>query len=762
MFQIFAARMFEQRVLTAYREKVAAERQRKLLEELEDEDKLQAQREAKKQREAAKKKEKKRQQQQAKAEEKAKKEAEKAEEEARLREAEEKKLEEQRRKKEEQRKKREEEKRKQDEEKAKKEAEKARRLQEEQQRREEAERKAREQKAAEKAKKDEARKREREEREAREKEARERKAQEDREKKEREAKARAEKEAKEREKSAQQSAQPPQHSHPPQITKRPSQAGMVAVPGVYPKQTPSGVSSPHPQIATPAILKAPTPAKQRQASQQGSHASSPKQTHSQPSSAPSKSSSPRSTSASQSSVQPKTIMQKAGNQQAAQPSGQQPLPTPSPLHQAPVQPPPGMSPFGQHPGGLGGMPPAGFPGFHGPQGPVMHGMNQRGPMPMFPHQGPPPMGLPSRMSFGGPTMNGMTPPPGMMPPPGGRGFPFDAPLAGQPPPGFAQHSANQHTSPIGQIPPGSDAPRQSVSGHSRQQSSDKERFESAANQPIARPAPIGRPSSVKPPGAERNGSNSDIDDLNKHLGSSALLADDDEPLPNMGDARRHSTVQNPGARGITIPAGMPGFGGPHNGWGAPMMPFGSSPGLSQPSWGSLPNQGMSSWTNNANAFNVNGFAPMGPGQMHRPAGVGASRPLTIRLSICQACRQLSDASRGDGNGFHSVDALLRQIDLNRPLLDSPITIREIEEICETEGDSQNGGGELHIRKINAEGSLAVKWEADAATPDQGRGSSGLGEIGSPMPNKSSPVPGFGAPGMRGFQSLGAVSSPSNN
>ena len=38
MFQIFAARMFEQRVLTAYREKVARERQQKLLEELNDED----------------------------------------------------------------------------------------------------------------------------------------------------------------------------------------------------------------------------------------------------------------------------------------------------------------------------------------------------------------------------------------------------------------------------------------------------------------------------------------------------------------------------------------------------------------------------------------------------------------------------------------------------------------------------------------------------------------------------------------------------
>ena len=60
MFSIFAARMFEQRVLQAYREKVAQERQLQLLRELEDEDKLSKERELKKQREKEKKKDKKR------------------------------------------------------------------------------------------------------------------------------------------------------------------------------------------------------------------------------------------------------------------------------------------------------------------------------------------------------------------------------------------------------------------------------------------------------------------------------------------------------------------------------------------------------------------------------------------------------------------------------------------------------------------------------------------------------------------------------
>jgi hypothetical protein len=60
MFSIFAARMFEQRVLQAYREKVAQERQMQLLRELEDEDKMTKEREQKKQSANQRKKDKKR------------------------------------------------------------------------------------------------------------------------------------------------------------------------------------------------------------------------------------------------------------------------------------------------------------------------------------------------------------------------------------------------------------------------------------------------------------------------------------------------------------------------------------------------------------------------------------------------------------------------------------------------------------------------------------------------------------------------------
>ncbi|KAL9545581.1 hypothetical protein MBANPS3_007083 [Mucor bainieri] len=61
MFQVFAARMFEQRVLTAYREKVAQDRQKRLIEELEEEDRQRQERELKKQQDKEKKRDKKRQ-----------------------------------------------------------------------------------------------------------------------------------------------------------------------------------------------------------------------------------------------------------------------------------------------------------------------------------------------------------------------------------------------------------------------------------------------------------------------------------------------------------------------------------------------------------------------------------------------------------------------------------------------------------------------------------------------------------------------------
>ena len=104
MFQIFAARTLEQRVLKAYRECVAHERQLELLRELEEEESNEKAREAKRAKENQRKKDRKKQMRQQKEEERLRKEQEKAAEEAAAREADRKRQEELQRKREAERK----------------------------------------------------------------------------------------------------------------------------------------------------------------------------------------------------------------------------------------------------------------------------------------------------------------------------------------------------------------------------------------------------------------------------------------------------------------------------------------------------------------------------------------------------------------------------------------------------------------------------------------------------------------------------------
>ncbi|KAJ3180863.1 Stress response protein nst1 [Gaertneriomyces sp. JEL0708] len=205
MFQIFAAKMFEQRVLQAYREKVAQERQMHLLAELEREKELQAQRELNKQKQKEKKRQAKKLQKQQKEEERLAQERKRLEEEERLRlqkeakaEADRKKRESERAKREEERAKREEEeRRKREAERARKEEEKRRQREAEERKRkerEERERQERERKENEKRERELRERRELEERQKREKEEQRRRELEERERREREALERRERE----------------------------------------------------------------------------------------------------------------------------------------------------------------------------------------------------------------------------------------------------------------------------------------------------------------------------------------------------------------------------------------------------------------------------------------------------------------------------------------------------------------------------------------------------------------------------------------
>ncbi|KAG0172919.1 Stress response protein nst1 [Apophysomyces sp. BC1021] len=182
MFQIFAARMFEQRVLAAYREKVARERQQRLIQELEEEEKLREERELKKLKDKERKKDKKRQLKEQKERERLEREAKHQAEEALAKAERERKLEEERQKREQERLKKEEERK-------QKEEERRRRLKEERERAAEKERKRKE--------KEEQERREREEKVRQERKERERQGREEKEEKERSEKQQRERKEKE-------------------------------------------------------------------------------------------------------------------------------------------------------------------------------------------------------------------------------------------------------------------------------------------------------------------------------------------------------------------------------------------------------------------------------------------------------------------------------------------------------------------------------------------------------------------------------------
>lgn len=507
MFQIFAARMFEQRVLTAYREKVAAERQQKLIEELEEESRLDTQREAKKAKEAQKKKDKKRQLKLKQEEEKAQREAKKAAEEAAIREEEEKRLEEQRQKKEEQRRKKEIERKALEEERQRKEAEKQRRLQEAKEQQAEQERKQREQKEREKRKREEKKKMEREEKEAKEKAAAEKRDREAADKREKDAKTQAEKDPKEQARKSEQAAK---SANPVALAEIP-----IPKPTRPSAQTRSSHASPHLHIATPVVPKAPTPIRVRQPSFQDSHLSSPKTSQ-----APSTGSntSPASANVSQSN---------AGS------NGGKPTPA---LPQQPHRTPPfqtagNSSNFIPQPPGLPSIPANGGNTYPPNFAPMMPGGPSRVPMqePLFGNQ--PPIGSPQQRHL---TPGALPFPPGMSATrqasvPTTQGHPGPAALSQAN--SNAQYIMTRDTMPS------------HSRSHSRQTSTSLERSAMempstpAVTQPIARPAPIRRPSSVAPhqQGEKERARKAEVDDLTDHLGSSALLDDTDVPLTSAGN-----------------------------------------------------------------------------------------------------------------------------------------------------------------------------------------------------------------------------------
>ncbi|KAF7884539.1 uncharacterized protein EAF02_004875 [Botrytis sinoallii] len=689
MFQIFAARMFEQRVLTAYKEKVAKERQQKLLEELEEESRADSQKKAKRAKDAQKKKEKLLEKKRAMAEEKARKDAERAAEEASLREIEEKKAEAQRLKREENRKKKEAQKKADEEERVRKEAEKQRRLQEQRERQAEQERKQREAKERERKEKEELRRQALEAKEIKEKEAKERKEKHEREKREKEAKVKADKEARELQKREELTAQ--------QAAVQAAQSAAHASRRTNQVPTPNlshALASPHIPVAIPAVPKAPTPIKLRTNSQQDNY------------------SIPRTPSSKYQSISPNSVTPLPNSPGPIGPPGKTPIQHPllqhpqatSPIHSA-LKGPPGIpqSPFAgmqPMPGGFQPGMPMVPPGFGRPHHDPMFGLQQG----MGNHFRPLPI------------PNGGIPPfqPGfnMHHMPQGRGFPMHGP------PGFPQPSPNGMGS-IGQL---FGAPKETPTSqtHSRNQSGSFDGLSSATQaQPIARPTPIGRPSSIVHGTRHSDKLNSgESDETSKHLGSSALLDDSDEPISNGVGARRSSAAPgNPSRQNFLPPpfgmdrsdpaSMMSSFGT----WGAPPIPFGSS---------SLPgSNGFGGGWNTS--LNMNGSFAMPP--YFRPS---QPRSVAVRLMICMACQNLQNSTQ---DGWLDIDAIKNEVALLNPAREEPVSERELLDICDTEGNQMNGGGTFEIR--SSDGKSQIHYVSDSI-PHDFRSAGAPGEIGSPI------------------------------
>ena len=150
------------------------------------------------------------------------------------------------------------------------------------------------------------------------------------------------------------------------------------------------------------------------------------------------------------------------------------------------------------------------------------------------------------------------------------------------------------------------------------------------------------------------------------------------------------------------------------------------------------------WPNN-NAFGILGGSARSSG----------SRAVTIRLLVVQACSKLSAHPPADSRyGFHNIDTVLNQVELMKPHHEEQISMKEMLDICDTEGNTQNGGGSFIIE--HHEPHTYVKFEPGRNTSIGMSGGVGPGDIGSPVPVGA--MPAFG--GGRGFAQHGNIMSSS--
>ena len=134
------------------------------------------------------------------------------------------------------------------------------------------------------------------------------------------------------------------------------------------------------------------------------------------------------------------------------------------------------------------------------------------------------------------------------------------------------------------------------------------------------------------------------------------------------------------------------------------------------------------------------------------AGRQLPKPVQLRLLVCDACRRLNQAdphpAHGHGPGYHTTETLLRTMaQLRGPSSPSEpsISLKELLDICDTEGNAQNGGGTFSLHGDPHTGYL-VRHVPEPIPPGRGMG---LGDIGSPVAGPAVPFGAgraFGRPG----------------
>ena len=121
--------------------------------------------------------------------------------------------------------------------------------------------------------------------------------------------------------------------------------------------------------------------------------------------------------------------------------------------------------------------------------------------------------------------------------------------------------------------------------------------------------------------------------------------------------------------------------------------------------------------------------------------------MTIRILVRTACEKLTARSPINQNiGWHRADDILREVQLMKPAHEALVPMMEMIEICDTEGNTQNGGGSFTIRNQDQVGFL-IRFEPGRNLSMSARGA---GDIGSPIIGGAMPAIG----GQRPFQQPG--------